>query len=160
MSKIKIHKLAKMHPLTHEEAEDAAFRVRDRLWAEIADLFDKLQEEHGLTYADLGRRIGRSRSQVQRWLDAPINMTMSSAGLLIEGLNADIEVRICERLERLTNRAHPCDEAAAHLVYRTYLHTDRDSDLVEVEEDAFLLNEIVDLEDAPEGLSWNNYEVA
>jgi hypothetical protein len=106
--------------LTEDEIDDAMFRIRDRIWAELADLYLRYNEESGLSYADVGRRIRRSRSQVQRWLGAPINMTLSSAGLLAEALAAEPDFKL--RLKAGShgaNRAHPCEEARAQLVYTT-----------------------------------------
>lgn len=137
MTKKKPANLNSLEPLSADEIDDAMFRIRDRLWAELADLYLKLSEESGLTYADLGRRIGRSRSQVQRWLDAPINMTLSSAGLLAEGLNADPEFKLLARCEHgRENRAHPCEEAKAQLVYTTILKRHKTPEYVSIERNA------------------------
>lgn len=110
--------LANLPPLTREEQDDACFRVRDRLWAEIGSLYDQYEEEQDLSYADVGRRISRSRSQVQRWLAAPMNMTLSSAGLLAEGLDADLLVLLQPRAAgepMRANRIHPCEAAKARV---------------------------------------------
>jgi transcriptional regulator with XRE-family HTH domain len=108
-------RIADLPPLTEEEREVAAFRVRDRIWAAIGDLFDRYREEEGLSFADLGRRIDRPRSQIQRWLRAPVNMTFASAGLLAEGLDADVVVRVERRSMPAVgvNSGHPSDDAAA-----------------------------------------------
>lgn len=144
--------------LTEDEKDDAAFRIRDRLWAEIADLYDKYREENGLSFAVLGRRIGRSRSQVQRWLSAPMNMTLASAGLLVEGLNAEPDLCIRPRSESLSNRAHPCDEAAAQLVYMTYVKNASTPDVDEDFDD--LSDPDIDLEAAMEKTLQAHYEIA
>lgn len=109
-------KVSELPALTQDEREVAAFRARDLLWAVIGDLFDRRQEEEGLTFAALGRRIGRSRTQVQKWLSSPHNMTMQSAGLLAEGLCADLMVQVEPRVHVAIhgyNHCHPADAAKA-----------------------------------------------
>lgn len=109
-------KIAELPKLTIEEAGDASFRLRDRLWASVGDLFDAKAEEEGLTFAAVGRRIGRSRSQVQRWLASPTNMTSASAGLLAEGLDAEFVIHLEPRSERgPSNYIHPCEDARVFL---------------------------------------------
>ncbi|MBL0967966.1 MAG: helix-turn-helix transcriptional regulator [Brevundimonas sp.] len=107
-------KIAELPVLTNDEMDDALFRVRDRLWASLGDLFDRQKEEQGLTYAELARRINRTRSQVQRWLGMSHNMTVASAGLLAEGMDADLEIVVTPRKFSAVivgNYAHPCEDA-------------------------------------------------
>lgn len=123
-------KLAELPILDEDAVDDARARSADRHWAELGRLFDRYAKEQGLTYAALAKRIGRSRSQVQRWLSAPHNMTFSSAGLLAEGLNADVVVQITPRLPQdwKCNYAHPCvraaEDAALHMIYSKPLRVD------------------------------------
>ena len=114
-------RIADLPALSEEEQKLAAFRARDVLWALIGDLFDRYREEELLTFAALGRRVGRSRSQVQRWLSSPNNLTLQSAGLLAEGLDADFCMTIQPRVEEKfgNNYSHPCETAAATLVKTT-----------------------------------------
>lgn len=110
--------LAELPSLDDDAIDDARFRGADRHWSSLGMLFDRYAKEQGLTYAALGKRIRRTRSQVQRWMQSPANMTLSSAGLLAEGLDADLEVVLVPRgpsLER-ENYAHPCVRAAEHYV--------------------------------------------
>ena len=107
-------KITDLPALTEEQVDDARFRTQDQLWAVIGDLFDKRAETENLNYAELARRIGRTRSQVQRWLTSSHNMTACSAGLLAEGLNADLNVELVPRIQsvnRSVNYSHPCDDA-------------------------------------------------
>lgn len=109
-------KIADLPPLTADQSGDASFRLRDRLWATVGDLFDAKVEDEGLTIAAVGRRIGRSRSQVQRWLASPTNMTSASAGLLAEGLDADFVIHLEPRTNvHSCNYIHPCEDARVFL---------------------------------------------
>lgn len=110
-------RIADLPPLTEEQVDDALFRIKDRLWALLGDYFDKHAETEQLSYADLARRIGRPRSQVQRWLASSHNMTVGSAGLLAEGLNADLEMLLRSKSygRARGNYAHPCEDASAFM---------------------------------------------
>jgi len=108
--------IATLGELSEHDVDISVGAARDALWAALADLFDKYREEQGLTYADVARRIHRSRSQVQRWLAAPSNMTLVSAGLIAEGLNADLQIQACPRVDMPhKNYVHPCEEAKAYV---------------------------------------------
>lgn len=111
--------LAQLPALDDDAREDAMFRAADRHWIALGLLFDRYAKEQDLTYAALGKRIKRSRSQVQRWLQSPANMTLASAGLLAEGLDAYLEVSVIPRgpIEtNVRNYAHPCVRAAEQFV--------------------------------------------
>ena len=101
--------------LTLDEQDDAAFRARDRAWAAVVGLFDQYAVSQGLTYKSLGDRIGRKRSQVQRWLGSAFNINTASLGLLAEGLNADIIIELRPRVAKhwSDNKCHPSEEARA-----------------------------------------------
>lgn len=111
----KATRVCDLPPLSESDVEVSQFHVRDNLWAAIVELFDQYREESSCSYATLGRRINRSRKQVQRWLSAPRNITIASAGLLAEGLDAELYVQVVPRKHRewWTNEVHPCDEARA-----------------------------------------------
>ena len=121
-------KLDELPILDEDAVDDARFRSADRHWIELGRLFDRYAQEQGLSYATLARRIRRTRSQVQRWLNAPHNMTFASAGLLAEGLDADFRVQIVPRGPKATavNYAHPCERAAqdVSLIYSKPLSID------------------------------------
>lgn len=108
-------RIAHLPVLTTDEIEDARFRGADRGWAALADLFDKYAEGENLSYAMVARRIDRPRSQVQRWMQGPYNMTLQSLGLLTEALDADLEVRVIPRcVNDRTNYHHPCEGFFVH----------------------------------------------
>lgn len=113
-------KISQLPPLDIDEREDAEFRARDRAWSTLIGLFDHYQRTEQLSYEKLGKRIKRSRSQVQRWLSSAFNMNLRSVGLLAEGLNADliIEVRPRRLSAHGTNYCHPAEAAQARLVSR------------------------------------------
>lgn len=104
---------AQLPALTADEVEDAEFRTKDRAWAALIELFEDRKEEDGLNFQILGDRIGRSRSQVQRWLRFSGNMTLGSIGLLAEGMDADLEIQLNKRClhNSLKNHVHPSDHA-------------------------------------------------
>ena len=112
---------ADLPALTEDELDDATFRGRDRAWVALAGLFDELAEG-GLTYKALGDRLQRSKSQVQRWLACPQNMTLQSMSLLAEGLDADLTISLRRRLvEAIANQCHPAEAAKAYVDLNNYL---------------------------------------
>lgn len=110
-----------MPKLSADELSDAGFRARDRAWAALADLFDQLQEEEHLTYDELGKRIGKKKSQVHRWLASPCNVTLQSLGLLAEGMNADLYIQLVKRLQNAGNSFHECESAALRNKFETFV---------------------------------------
>jgi hypothetical protein len=107
-------------PLTLEERDDASFRARDLGWSVLVDLFERYSQTESLSYQRLGDRIKRSRSHVQRWLSSPFNLSLGSLGLLAEGLNADLVIRLEPRSARSarSNYCHPSDAASGTVVSR------------------------------------------
>jgi hypothetical protein len=105
--------LQEVAPLNADEISDAAFRGRDLAWAAAVDAFVQREETEGLTYQALGDRIGKSRSQVHRWLSSPFNMNIGSLGLLAEGLNSDLQIHLVPkcRHDGSTNHSHPSEAA-------------------------------------------------
>lgn len=107
--------------LDEDERDDAEFRAKDRAWAALIDVFEDRKQDDGLNYQILGNRIGRSRKQVQRWLSSSVNMTLSSVGLLAEGMDADLLIDIRKRQlgPHLPNHVHPSEAARAWVKYNT-----------------------------------------
>lgn len=116
--------IAGLPPLTDEERDDAAFRGKDRAWSAVAELFDHYRRTECLTYSALGQRISKSRSQVQRWISSPFGMNISSLGLLAEGLNADLDIRLTPRVPVCwsTNHHHPREAAKSMRLSRFHLN--------------------------------------
>lgn len=108
-------KIANMPPLDLESRDDACFRARDRAWIALVETFDHYHRNEGLTYESLGRRIKRTRAQVQRWLANPFNMNLKSLGLLAEGMDADLIIKVVPRqvLGAQGNYCHPREAARA-----------------------------------------------
>lgn len=99
-------------PLSEDELEDARFRGKDLGWSIIAAVYDECVLKGGITYQALGDRIGRSKQQVQKWIDGPQNMTLQSLSLLAEGMDADLKISVDRRpFTQLVNQCHPADEA-------------------------------------------------
>lgn len=115
---LEMPKIANLPRLTQEESDDARFRIQDRFWALLGDLFDEKSETEQLTYAEVGRRIGRSRSQVHRWFSSAHNMNLASAGLLAEGLDVDVVIKLEPRatISEPANHIHPCEDARTFVV--------------------------------------------
>ena len=113
-------KISQLSVLDDDERDDAEFRARDRAWSALVHLFDHYQRTENLNYETLGRRIKRSRSQVQRWLHSAFNMNLRSLGLLAEGLDAElvIDVRPRTKSQLGLNYCHPAESARARLVAR------------------------------------------
>ena len=106
---------ASLPALDEDELEDAEFRAKDRAWAALIEVYEDRKSSDGLNYKLLGDRIGRSRKQVQRWLSSSVNMTLGSIGLLAEGMDADLDIRIYKRVHEhaQVNFAHPSEVAYA-----------------------------------------------
>lgn len=115
-----LKKIAELPKLDEDALDDAAFRAKDRGWASLARVFDDYRRTQGLSYAQVGRRIGRSRAQVQNWLGSPFNLTLKSLGLLSEALDADLIIDVRPRSTmRHSNYCHPIEEAQSVLQSRT-----------------------------------------
>lgn len=116
----RLQKIADLPVLDDDAREDAEFRARDRAWSALIRVFDQHQRSEQLSYEKLGRRIGRSRSQVQRWLSSAFNMNLRSIGLLAEGLNADLVIEVRPRAPATpgANYCHPAEAAHARLITR------------------------------------------
>jgi len=112
--------LSDITPLTCDEVDDASVRGLDRMWAALVAVYHHRAATEGLTYKKLGDRIGRSRSQVQRWFSSPFNLNAKSFGLLAEGLNADMKIDLKPRRHPLhgENEIHPCEEARTYILIR------------------------------------------
>lgn len=116
--------IADLPPLSEDERDDAAFRGRDRAWSAVAELFDHYRRTENLTYSALGQRINKSRSQVQRWISSPFGMNMASLGLLAEGLNADLDIRLTPRVSVCWGSNHHHPREAAKSLRLSVLHLD------------------------------------
>lgn len=105
--------------LTEDQRDIAAARARDRLWRAVRLYFDDQHADHGLSFAELGRRIGRTRSQVQRWLSSPASMTPASAGLICEGLDAELKISVQPRAKVRdgSNHVHPGEVKTMVVMY-------------------------------------------
>jgi hypothetical protein len=105
--------------LEEDELDDAEFRAKDRAWAALVNVYEERKEADGLNYQVLGDRIGRSRKQVQRWLSSSMNMTLRSIGLLAEGMDADLDIKVSKRLpcDPRTNYVHPSEAARSYIVF-------------------------------------------
>lgn len=108
-----IKPIARFPALNLNELDDAEFRAKDRAWSSLVSFYEEAKEaDPALSYESIGRRIKRSRKQVQRWLNSPFNMTLKSFGLLAEGLNADFSIRLIPREEVVgVNYCHPSEDA-------------------------------------------------
>lgn len=116
-------KIAELPVLSEEQRDDAAFRAKDLGWAAVVRLFDHYADTQKLSYQKLGERIKRSRSHVQRWLASPFNLSLSSLGLLAEGLDADLVISLKPRRSPASgiNICHPSQDARGTLISRSLL---------------------------------------
>ena len=107
--------------LTEDEIDDALFRGRDRAWAAAAGMFDHKRETQKLTYQGLANRIDRRKSQVHYWFSGARNMTLKTLGLLAEGMDTDLEIRLVPRMMPIGNEnyCHPSTMAASMIVMKT-----------------------------------------
>jgi DNA-binding phage protein len=67
-------------------------RYRNRLHTEILKLFQKAQQERGLTKADLSRRLNKRPEQITRWLSAPGNWTLDTVSELMLAMGYEPQV--------------------------------------------------------------------
>ena len=108
-------RIAQLPPLGDEARDDASYRAQDRAWSVLVSLFDHYNRTENLSYEALGRRIKRSRSQIQRWLSSSFNMNMGSFGLLAEGLDADVIIDVRPRSQADRETRHPREAARVRL---------------------------------------------
>lgn len=101
-----------------DELEDAEFRGKDLGWASLVAVYEDRKENDALNYEKLGKRIKRSRAQVQRWLSSPVNLTLRTLGLLAEGMDADLSINVTKRIPCpvSANYCHPSEAAAATIM--------------------------------------------
>ena len=73
-------------------ADRAAARARTRLMVAgaVVDYLDRLAEEEGLSQAEIARRLGLKRTQVNRWMRAPGNWTLDTVADLLAAAKARI----------------------------------------------------------------------
>lgn len=111
---------ASLPALDEDELDDAEFRAKDRAWAALVQVYENRKDADKATYQMIGDRIGRSRTQVQRWMSSSVNMTLKSIGLLAEGLDADLVIDVRQRTTPLlcTNYVHPSEAAKKYLAPR------------------------------------------
>lgn len=108
-----------LSPLEEDEIEDAEFRGKDRAWSSLVKLFEERRVSEGLTFEQLGRRIGKPKTQVHRWMSSPFKMTLRAYGLLAEGLNGEIFIDVCARRSQIDgcNHFHPSERARAITIW-------------------------------------------
>ncbi|RYZ90712.1 MAG: hypothetical protein EOP06_07585 [Proteobacteria bacterium] len=111
-----------MPPLTIDEIDDALFRGRDRAWLAAAGMFDQKRVEGNITYQALADRIDRKKSQVHYWLKSASNMTLKTLGLLAEGMDSDLEIRLVPRIAEVgfRNYCHPSVVAENIIVMKSF----------------------------------------
>lgn len=113
---------ASLPALTEDERDDAKFRGKDLAWSLLVGLYDEWAADNDMSYKAVGDRVDLSKQQVQRWFDAPHNMTMSSFSLLAESLDADLVIKLIRRtIPAATNSCHPADEAMSNSGVKKYL---------------------------------------
>lgn len=59
---------------------------------DIAQRVAYLLDQHGWTQRDLARAVGKSESEISKWLSGQHNLTLKSIALLENALDADILV--------------------------------------------------------------------
>lgn len=121
MTMTEIIPIGNLQQLDEEARDDACYRARDRAWSALVILYEQYYRTQKLSYEALGRRINRSRSQVQRWLSSSYNMNLTSLGLLAEGLDADLIIEVRPRLPLCAAlpRCHPREAAKARAATRS-----------------------------------------
>jgi transcriptional regulator with XRE-family HTH domain len=69
-------------------------RLRNRIYDLVISEFAKLQEEKGVSKADLANRIGRDAAQISRWLSAPSNWTLDTISDLLIAMRAELQLGV------------------------------------------------------------------
>ena len=76
-----------------DAGQNVAGDLQVRVWEEVHRAFAARRQTHGLTQAELARRIGLERERVHYWLSRPDRMTLKAAARLMAGLGARLECR-------------------------------------------------------------------
>lgn len=133
-NRIDLADVKELPPLDLDQAEDASFRAKDLAWAALVELFEERKAHDKISYQSLGERIGRSRKQVQRWLRTSMNMNLASFGLLAEGLDSDIEIKLIPRADEVPaarrNAAHPSERARHDFAFHSQNDTESSCHIV------------------------------
>lgn len=66
----------------------------------IANRIYEIMEEKGLSQKDLAHLLGKTETEVSRWLSGTHNMTMATIAKISEALNADIVKVTSKRRKR------------------------------------------------------------
>lgn len=83
--------LARERP-EREVVDIVAMMAQDQLWALLHERFREMEELHGLTQAELARKVGCDRQSVNRWLSGPSNIGIFNAAKLFAGMEADVKL--------------------------------------------------------------------
>jgi hypothetical protein len=87
-------------------------RLRDRFFDFLLEKFER-EEANGLTQAKLSRRIGKPPEVINRWLNAPCNLTLDSASDLLLGIAAEeLDLTSSSVLDRAESNYIHLDEFA------------------------------------------------
>ena len=65
----------------------------------IANRIYEIMEEKGLSQKDLARLLGKTETEVSRWLSGTHNMTMATIAKISEALGADI-IQVTSKVKR------------------------------------------------------------
>jgi transcriptional regulator with XRE-family HTH domain len=79
------------HTLTPEMKRQMEMSVK------IANRIYEIMEEKGLSQKDFATLLGKTETEVSRWLSGTHNMTMATIAKISEALNADIIRVPCKR---------------------------------------------------------------
>lgn len=87
--------------------QDAAREVQTAVWAEVHRAFESRRSEHGLTQAELARRMGLHRERVHYWMSRPERMTLAAAARLMAGMNGRLDCRARLEMSDEASEARP-----------------------------------------------------
>ena len=80
-------------------ANYGVFRAKYAAFLAVKELWERRQKE-GVKQADIARAINVNPAWVSRQLRGPANWTLRTLGALVEALDGELEIRICERNDK------------------------------------------------------------
>jgi transcriptional regulator with XRE-family HTH domain len=94
MAEVKIVQQDPSTTFSHFEQETAIQLAIQKMWAKVYEHVERVACEENKSIAEIGRRIGASRSQMHHWLSGPSNMTLRTAARLLLAAEADLDIGI------------------------------------------------------------------
>ena len=82
-----------IEPISEEILLERQFRLKNEILREVRALFRKLKRDKGLTQREIAQRSGMDPAEISRLLNGKINMTLATLSDLLEGMEAEVQIK-------------------------------------------------------------------